>query len=226
MHSAAATPPALLAAALRTDAARPLLTSYDDTTGQRVDLSVATVANWVAKLGNAMADEWGLGPGNTVAIDLPAHWVGAVCALAVWSAGGEVAGQDDSADAAVRLGEPPALTETELVVTLAPMGLDLSGLVAGWPDQLVTAGPPGGAAAVSAATAAALPDRARLLSTLPLGAVGTVVTSVVAPLAVAGSVVLVRAGGEVDAGLLAVRCAAENVTHTAGVDVPGLPRIG
>ena len=45
----ASTFPVLLAELLRADAGRPLVTFYDDATGERVELSVATYANWVAK---------------------------------------------------------------------------------------------------------------------------------------------------------------------------------
>ena len=37
--------------------ARPLVTFYDDATGERVELSVATYANWVAKTAGLAQDE-------------------------------------------------------------------------------------------------------------------------------------------------------------------------
>ena len=49
--------PAVLAALLRADAARPLVTFYDDATGERIELSVATYANWVAKTAGLAQDE-------------------------------------------------------------------------------------------------------------------------------------------------------------------------
>ena len=51
--------PAALAGQLRTDAARPLVTFYDDATGERVELSVTTYANWVAKTAGLVQDELG-----------------------------------------------------------------------------------------------------------------------------------------------------------------------
>ena len=39
----------VLARQLRADSSRPLITFYDDATGERVELSVTTYANWVAK---------------------------------------------------------------------------------------------------------------------------------------------------------------------------------
>ena len=43
------------------DPARPLLTWYDDGTGERVELSGATLGNWVAKTANLLVDGCGLG---------------------------------------------------------------------------------------------------------------------------------------------------------------------
>ncbi|HET6211502.1 MAG TPA: TIGR03089 family protein, partial [Micromonosporaceae bacterium] len=40
---------ALLARAVAAEPARPLITYYDDATGERTELSAATLANWVAK---------------------------------------------------------------------------------------------------------------------------------------------------------------------------------
>ena len=49
--------PPLLAEQLRRDPARPLVTFYDDATGERVELSVTTYANWVAKTAGLLQDE-------------------------------------------------------------------------------------------------------------------------------------------------------------------------
>ena len=49
--------PRLLDAALRSDPARPLVTFYDDATGERIELSVTTYANWVAKTASLLQDE-------------------------------------------------------------------------------------------------------------------------------------------------------------------------
>lgn len=218
-------PPELLAAAMRTDPTRPLITSYLESTGERTELSVATVTNWVAKLGNAMVDEWDLGPGDTVSLQLPAHWVGAVVALAVWSVGGEVADGDQPATAAVRRGNTSALTDRELVVALEPMGMDLSRLVAGWPDALLSSAPPGGAEIAAACSRLELPPGARLLSTLPLGRVVNVGLSVVAPLAVGGSTVLVDAVEPLQSQRLSQIAAVEQVSHSLGVDLPGVTTV-
>ena len=83
-------PSGLLAAALRRDPAGPLLTFYDDATGERVELSATTLANWVAKTANLLQDEFDVGPGSTVALALPVHWQTAAVLLAVWSCGAAV----------------------------------------------------------------------------------------------------------------------------------------
>jgi uncharacterized protein (TIGR03089 family) len=47
---------AVLADLLRRDPGRPLVTFYDDATGERVELSVATYANWVAKTSSLLVE--------------------------------------------------------------------------------------------------------------------------------------------------------------------------
>jgi uncharacterized protein (TIGR03089 family) len=79
--------PELFATAVQRDGASPFLTYYDDETGERIELSAVTTANWVAKTANLLVDEYDLEAGETVAIGLPPHWLGVVWALATWSAG-------------------------------------------------------------------------------------------------------------------------------------------
>jgi uncharacterized protein (TIGR03089 family) len=87
-HVPAATSfPELLDQCLRRDPGRPLLTFYDDATGERTELSGTTYANWVAKTANLFLDELLLDPGDTVLVDLPPHWLGAVLLGGAWSAG-------------------------------------------------------------------------------------------------------------------------------------------
>ncbi|SFB75568.1 TIGR03089 family protein [Nocardioides terrae] len=96
---------------LRQDSGRPLVTFYDDATGERTELSVATYANWVAKAGSLLVDEIDLERGMRIRVDLPPHWLTTVFLGAAWSTGLVVT--DDSGDG----GEP------EAVVT-GPDGLD------------------------------------------------------------------------------------------------------
>ncbi|GAA1577981.1 TIGR03089 family protein [Kribbella hippodromi] len=79
--------PELFAAAVRRDGGAPFLTHYDDASGERIELSAVTTANWVAKTANLLVDEYDLETGETVAIGLPPHWLGVVWALSTWSAG-------------------------------------------------------------------------------------------------------------------------------------------
>lgn len=81
------TPDRLLSQVVVDDPARPLITFYDDRTGERVELSVVTFANWVAKTANLLVDGLGAQPGQRVALDLPVHWQGAVWHAACWAAG-------------------------------------------------------------------------------------------------------------------------------------------
>ena len=83
----ASTFPAALAAQLRSDPSRPFVTFYDDATGERVELSVTTYANWVAKTAGLMQDELDLERGGLALVDLPTHWLGAVWLGAAWSVG-------------------------------------------------------------------------------------------------------------------------------------------
>lgn len=122
--------PAVLAARLRTDPGRPLVTFYDHDTGERVELSVTTWANWVAKASSLLVDELGLERGDRIAIDLPPHWLGTVFLGAAWNCGLVVAEPDDGDLAAVVCG-PGSLAEwagrsTELAVlacALLPLGV-------------------------------------------------------------------------------------------------------
>ncbi len=76
--------------ALTSDPAGPRLTYYDDRTGERVELSTTTLANWVAKTINLLILECGVGPGATISLHLPRHWTTAVWVLAADAVGAEV----------------------------------------------------------------------------------------------------------------------------------------
>lgn len=90
--------PDLLARRLAADPGQPLVTFYDDATGERTELSVKTFANWVSKTANLYADELMLDPGDAISIALPTHWLGPVFLGAAWASGIEVT---DDADVAV-----------------------------------------------------------------------------------------------------------------------------
>jgi uncharacterized protein (TIGR03089 family) len=81
----------LLADILRSDPAGPRVTFYEDTPGptqgERIELSGKVMANWISKAGNALQDEYDLGPGSVVRLALPPHWRALYWAFAVWSVG-------------------------------------------------------------------------------------------------------------------------------------------
>jgi uncharacterized protein (TIGR03089 family) len=72
------------------DVGKPFLTHYDDSTGERTELSYATFGNWVAKTANLLRDGLALAPGDTVGLDLPDHWLTVAIAFAAWRCGGAV----------------------------------------------------------------------------------------------------------------------------------------
>lgn len=76
----------------------PFLTYYDDTTGERTELSYPTFDNWVAKTANWLRDEHAAGPGSTVGVARPGHWRGVVLAFAAWRVGATVAAGTLDAD--------------------------------------------------------------------------------------------------------------------------------
>jgi uncharacterized protein (TIGR03089 family) len=86
---------AVLAQQLRTNPGRPLVTFYDEATGERVELSVTTYANWVAKASALLIDEHDLERGARLRIDLPPHWLSLVFLGAAWNAGLVVTDADD-----------------------------------------------------------------------------------------------------------------------------------
>lgn len=107
----------MLAAATAPDPARPLLTWYDDATGERTELSGTTLRNWVAKTGNLLVDELALGPGDTAGVLLPPHWQTAAVLLGCWSAGLTVV----PADAAPPATAPPPVTAAPSASAASPV---------------------------------------------------------------------------------------------------------
>jgi uncharacterized protein (TIGR03089 family) len=69
------------------DPAKPFVTWYDDTTGERVELSYATFANWVWKTANYVRDGLEVERGAHVVAMLPTHWQTLAVWFGVWSAG-------------------------------------------------------------------------------------------------------------------------------------------
>lgn len=122
------TPADLLRSALAADPGRPLVTFYDDATGERVELSVATFANWVAKTANLLQGDLSAAPGDRVALLLPAHWQTAVWLLACASVGAvaDVGGDPAAADVVVSgpdtLSAARACRGERVALALRPLG--------------------------------------------------------------------------------------------------------
>ncbi|MCI4064359.1 TIGR03089 family protein [Micromonospora sp. R77] len=131
----------VFADAIATDPTRPLLTWYDDATGERTELSGATLANWVAKTGNLLVDEVALAPGDTAGVLLPPHWQTAAVLLGCWSAKLTVADAPGTVDvlfAAVdRLGEAAAWSAGErYALALDPFALPMRQVPPGFADYV------------------------------------------------------------------------------------------
>ncbi|MEU6357324.1 TIGR03089 family protein [Streptomyces sp. NPDC047072] len=128
MNATDRTPADLLRSALAADPGRPLVTFYDDATGERVELSVATFANWVAKTANLLQGDLGAGPGDRVVLLLPAHWQTAVWLLAcssvgvVADVGGDPAGADVVVSGPESLDVARACRGERVALALRPLG--------------------------------------------------------------------------------------------------------
>jgi uncharacterized protein (TIGR03089 family) len=212
------TPADLLAAELRRDGSRPFLTYYDDASGERVELSVATTANWVAKTANYLADEWAVDEGDLVTVRLPLHWQTVIVLLACWSAGAQVSFDEVGLVTFTTAGEPAKGDSVEL--SFAPMGADFSRLVAAQPDAFVPISPSG--ADLVEAAASDLPSGARVLNVLPYDGAAALSYGLIAPLAAGGSIVIVAHAA---AAKMGDHAATERVTHTLGIDLDQLPRL-
>lgn len=112
-----ATPVGLLAQ--YPDRTRPWVTHYDGA-DSRIELSVASTANAVAKASSMLRDGMGLAPGALVSVDLPRHWQLPVWVMAALSVGA-VVGRDLSGRVEVRVVGPLGLAA---IATGADWGAD------------------------------------------------------------------------------------------------------
>lgn len=202
---------------LRSEPGRPLVTFYDQATGERTELSVTTYANWVAKSASLLADELDLERGQSLRIDLPPHWLGPVFLGAAWTLGLRVTESDDP-DAVVcgphalprwqdRAGDLPVVASalhplaTRFTEPLPPGVVDLGVEVWSQPDAFIAIDPPtGDDAATDDLTQAEMWDAAAARSPLRDGdrvlceanpASPSGLSSFTEPLVRAGSLVLV-----------------------------------
>src|SRR3984885_5119452 len=226
---------------LRADPVGPRITYYDDATGERIELSAVTLANWAAKTGNLLRDELGGGPASRVAVLLPAHWQTAAVLFGVWWIGADVllGGPDIEADIALctveRLDEADSTGAGEVAVLSLdafgrpapdlPVGVtDYATAVRVHGDQIVAEQHPGPALAgrsvddvladcqKSAATRN-LTSADRVLSTAAWSGTTELVDSLLAIMAVGASLVQVA---NPDPTALPRRMQTEKVTRSLG----------
>jgi uncharacterized protein (TIGR03089 family) len=219
--------------------AQPLLVHRDESAGTRVELSAVSLTNTVAKASALLEPA---GPGATVVLDLPTHWLGAALALAAWHGGQDLyvaqpGLEPPPADVAV-VGPSatgrPTKSEVTYVSRLHPFGLpfeeelpwdvtDLALALREGPDVL---GPSArtsartaddtlrenATVAVARAFTATLGPRPTLLSALPLRDLKGLLAATLVPLLTGGSTVLVTGNVEPD-GLGAI-AVSERATTT------------
>lgn len=208
---------AVLDPLLRSDPMGPRVTYYDDASGERIELSTVTLANWAAKTANLLRDELGAGPGTRVVVLLPAHWQTAAVLLGAWWIGAEVV-LSGSADLALctseRLDEADeAVAGGEVaVLSLDPFGkpapdlpigvTDYATAVRVHGDQYTAEVRPGAAlagrsvdevlaAAADSAVASGLEAGDRVMSSLPWSTADDVVANLLAVFVAGASLVQV-----------------------------------
>jgi uncharacterized protein (TIGR03089 family) len=66
---------------------RPVLTFYDDRTGERREFTAAALGELAGRVARLLREGCGLRPGDRVAIQAPPHWQTAAAVLGAWSVG-------------------------------------------------------------------------------------------------------------------------------------------
>ncbi|APE16215.1 TIGR03089 family protein [Mycolicibacterium pallens] len=227
---------AVLDPLLKADPMGPRVTYYDDATGERIECSTVTLANWAAKTANLLRDELGAGPGTRVAVLLPAHWQTAAVLLGVWWIGAEVvlsgpadialctSERLDEADEAVAGGEVAVLSLDPFGKPAPdlPIGVtDYATAVRVHGDQYAAEPRPGAAldgrsvddvlgAASDSAAASGLTAADRVMSSLPWSTPDEIVTNLLAVFVAGASLVQVT---NPDAGVMERRRETEKVTR-------------
>ncbi|MDW5612021.1 TIGR03089 family protein [Mycolicibacterium sp. D5.8-2] len=228
---------AILDPLMAANPAGPRITYYDDATGERIELSTATLANWAAKTGNLLRDELGATPGSRVAVLLPAHWQTAAVLFGIWWIGAEAVLSGD-ADIAMctadRLGDADASVGSGEIAVLSldpfgkpvpdlPVGLtDYATAVRVHGDQIVPERQPGPAlegrsvddvlaAARASAASQGITSADRVMSAARWGTADDVVDQLLALYAVGASLVLVA---NPDPALVERRRDTEKLTRT------------
>jgi len=208
------TPERLFGDLLAAEPSRPFVTYYDEASGERAELSVKSLANWVVKTHHLLATELGLGVGDTALVAVPAHWISVPILLGCLTAGVELTA-DGATDVAFVAPATLGAADASDVYAIAPESAAVGfrdAVPAGaldyvssvrpqadtWPTVQLTAGPddpclPGlsRGQAVERARAVGLAPRERLLTTRSWSAPDDWIETVLAPLVVGGSLVIV-----------------------------------
>lgn len=199
---------------LAAEPARPFVTYYDEAGGERSELSVKSLANWVAKTHHLLTTELGLGVGDTALVAVPAHWISVPILLGCLTAGLELTAEGTSdvafvepatvaaADAsevfaispesaAIGFRDAPPAGAEDYVAAVRPQADK-------WPTVQLLAGPSDPCLAgrtraqvVERAAAAGFAPGERLLTTRGWSGPDDWIETVLAPVAVRGSLVIV-----------------------------------
>ncbi len=229
------TPEQQFAELLAAEPSRPFVTYYDEITGERSELSVKSLANWVAKTHHLLGSELGLGVGDTALVAVPAHWISVPILLGCLTAGLELAA-DGATDVAFVTPDSLPLADAGDVYAVAPAAaaigfrdsvpdgaLDYVTAVRpqadAWPTVHLAAGAPDPclpgltrAEVVERALSVGLAHGERLLTTRAWSGPDDWIEAVLAPLAVGGSLVIVA--NPADDAVVARRAEQERATRT------------
>ena len=209
------TPEQQFAALLVADQSRPFITYYDEQSGERAELSVKSLTNWVVKTHHLLGSELGLGVGDTAFVALPAHWISVPILLGCLTAGLAINDATPADVAFVSTQSLDSARDVPDVFVIAPeaAAVGLRGEAPPpaqdyvtavrphedkWPSVQLTGGPddpclPGRTRGEVAHLAASsgLPPGARILTTRSWAGPQDWIDTVLAPIAVGGSVVVV-----------------------------------
>ncbi|MDU0478855.1 TIGR03089 family protein [Staphylococcus chromogenes] len=190
----------LLRHLLAQDPSSPRLTVYNEKLGSRLDFSATTLDNWAAKVANMLEEEFDLEPGASIGIVLPGSWQSVAITLGALAAHMQV--RFSSADVDVLFCSVDSIPEDApadtVLVTDDPFGRGVSELGLDLPSGCVDFGPTVrfygdqyfGASPALADVIAPAPTSSRVLTT-GISTWDDMVSTVLAPLAAGGSVVVV-----------------------------------
>jgi uncharacterized protein (TIGR03089 family) len=123
---------------------RPLLTYHDFDTGERVELSYTTMANWTSKTANLIQDELLADPGSRFLLTAPPHWMTAVWAIAPLLCSAVVSPWGDAARARFAVSGPQpaeldyarACRGERYALSLLPLGRPFAEVPEGFADYV------------------------------------------------------------------------------------------